>query len=126
MLVLQKIVMYGALVAIPIAGYLGYDYGMAKALEREQAATEKVEEKSTTLAEASETVRGEREEKGREIIREIEKVVDETKCLDVAPPAGIRDGVRKQQRDEHSARPTTVGELPSPHAGFGSGDDDKS
>lgn len=94
---LSRIIMYLALVAIPIAGWLGYDYGVSKERDRSQSAADVLTDKSVELADKGE----ETKEKVRIVYRNVVKRVEVANdaCLDRSPGPDIADSVRQLQSE---------------------------
>lgn len=100
---LQKLIMYAALVAIPVAGYLGYDYGIAKEKQRQQSAADALTDKSTDIADTNETTTQTVKVVYRDIVRTVEVASDPTACLDKHPGPDVAAGItRLRERDTQS------------------------
>jgi hypothetical protein len=97
---IQSLVMYVALAAIPLAAYFSYDYGIAKGIERQQSAAQKLTEKSVDAAEKIQPEKLKREAKTRETIRIVNAAPDPTGCAIVRPPQPVRERVRDLQSEQ--------------------------
>ena len=97
---IKTIVMYAALAIIPVSAYFSYDYGIAKGIERQQSAAEKLTEKSVGIAEKIQPEKLKREAKTRETIRIVKVAPDPTGCADIAPPGAVADRVRDLQAEQ--------------------------
>lgn len=94
---IQQIIMYAALICIPITAYFSYDYGVAKQLERSQVAADKLTTISVGEAEKLEVKKEKERIVYRNIIHTVEIASDPTKCLDTHPGADVANELRKLQ-----------------------------
>jgi hypothetical protein len=88
---------YVLIACIPIAGYFGYDYGVANTKENMQSAADKLTNNSVKEADKLEVVKVKERIVYRDIIKTVETSNDPTKCLDAHPGNDIADSVRKLQ-----------------------------
>jgi len=94
---IQTYLIYGLIICLPIAGYLGYDYGTAKALENAQEAAQAITKLSIEQAKELKTLKESRAKKLVQTIEVVRTVNDETNCLDTVAPIPILDRVRHIQ-----------------------------
>jgi len=94
---IQRFVIYALVICIPIATYIGYDYGEAKERDRSSKASQELTKYSIAKAAELRKVKEASAKKTLETINVVRNAKDETNCLDTVAPKPIRDELRDLQ-----------------------------
>lgn len=94
---IQTYLIYGLIVCLPIAGYIGFDYGYASAKQDSVEAAKQLTKSSVKEADKTDEKKAKERIVYLDIVRTVETSVDPTKCLDTHPGSDISTRVRDLQ-----------------------------